>query len=107
MLQAGQLRSYITITQPSTFQDASGQENQTETVVATGVPARVQAVAGGEVIRGVQVQAGVTTLITTRFRSDIEPPMKIIHDNRTLNVVRATDPAGTQRELSIQCNENA
>ena len=106
MLRAGQLRSYITFQQPTTSQDAAGQERTTTTEVAASVPARVQAVAGGEAIRGMQVQAGVTTLITTRFRSDLDPAMKIIHSGRTLNIVRVTDPDDMRRELLIQCNEN-
>lgn len=65
----------------------------------------VLSVGGGERVRGVQIEAGIDTVVAMRFRNDLDPTMQIVHDGRSLNIVRASDPDGRRRELIVQCKE--
>ena len=105
MIPAGTLRQRITIQQSTDSQDATGQPIRTWANVISGVPARVESVAGGETVRGRQVMAQTTTLLTTRWMSGITPSMRIVFCNRTLGILRVNDPVGDRRELRIECKE--
>ncbi len=73
------------------------------------VPVFYQGVTGGEVVRGVQVEATATALIrmlsSPRSRQ-IEPRMRIRLDGRKLNVISVIDREGRQRELFVQVKED-
>lgn len=87
----------------------SGEPSQTWATISQGasVPAQVLGVGGGERKRGQQIEAGVTTMVTMRFRTDIDPTMRIVHDGRSLNIVRVYDPDGSRVSLVCQCKETA
>jgi SPP1 family predicted phage head-tail adaptor len=74
------------------------------------VPAAYTGVSGGEVIRGLQIEANATGLFkilsTTRTRT-IKPIMRIQMDGRNMNILSITDMDGDQRELWIQVKEQA
>lgn len=74
------------------------------------VPASYQGVSGGEIIRGLQIEAGATGLIriasTPRTRK-IKPRMRIRIGDRTLNIISVIDKDGDQRELYVQVKELA
>lgn len=76
----------------------------------TEVPAYYQGVSGGEILRGMQMQADATGLFrilsTTRTR-DIRPRMRIVMDSRTYNILSVIDRDGIQREMWIQTKELA
>ena len=105
VIRAGRLRQLVTIQQPTFTQDAAGQQTASWGDVEADVPAEVEAVAGGETRRGLQVEATVTTVITMRWRADVGPTWRIVHDGRTLNIERAVDPDGRRIELVGQCKE--
>lgn len=105
-MRAGELRHRVTIERISEAQDASGHEVQTSEEVGT-VWASVTAVSGTESRRGIQVEAGVTTLVEMRYRDDVTSQMRLIHNGRTLNIERATDPEGRKIRLVCQCKEVA
>lgn len=73
----------------------------------TSVPCQVLSVSGGEKRRGQQIEANVTTLVTMRFRSDLDATMRLKYGDRYLNVVRAYDPDGSRVQTILQCKEIA
>ena len=105
MIDAGSLRSRITIQSATSTQDAAGQAVRTWTNFAASVPAKVESVAGGETIRGRQVVATATTLFTIRFLDGVSTQMRISFEGRTLGILRAGDPYGDRRELRIEAAE--
>ncbi len=106
-IRAGDLNSRVTIQAPSGSPADDGQPSGEYEDFLTGVPAQIRGVGGGEFIRGVQVQAGITNLITIRFRDDVTPNMRVIYGERTLNIQAAIDPEGRRRELQLHCKELA
>lgn len=74
------------------------------------VPAAYQGVSGGEVVRGLQMEANATGLFrvlsTPRTRS-IKPRMRILMDERKMNIISVVDRDGANRELYIQVQELA
>lgn len=106
-LSAGDLNQRITLQQSSTSPDGAGQPIPTWEDLVTGVPAQVMAVAGGETLRGRQVAADVSTLITIRFRSGITSRMRVQHEGRTLGILRTVDPDGHRWMLELHCREEA
>lgn len=103
-MRAGQLRHRVTIQRIQEAQDAGGYEQQTPKDVAT-VWASVMAVSGNEYKRGIQVEAGITTIVEMRYRAGVTPGMRIKHDDRLLNIERAVDPEGRRIRLVCQCKE--
>lgn len=108
-MRAGTLRHYIDIQYENSSADGNGQliPSWTNITNGTNIPAEVLAVGGGERVRGQQIEAGVTTLVTMRYRSDVTALMRIVHGSRNLNIVRAVDPDGRSRRLVCQCQEVA
>jgi SPP1 family predicted phage head-tail adaptor len=109
MLQAGRLHHGITIQAPTNTGDSSGQPIPAWNAITDGtnVRAEVVPVGGGERIRGVQIEPGITTVVTIRWRANVTPECRVIHGTRTLNIVRADDPNGRKEMLLLQCNEIA
>lgn len=108
-MRPGNLRQVVRIERATLANDAAGQPIETWSAIAGGaaVPAEVLAVSGGETVRGSQMEAGVSTLVTMQWRGDVTTAMRIVHDGRALNVVRAVDPDGRRRSLVCQCAEVA
>jgi len=107
-IEAGRLRrNRITIEQESSTQDELGQPVPTWTTVAANLPAEILGVGGGETIRGQQVDAGITSVVTIRYRSGLSPKMRIVHNSRNLNIAKVNDPDGFRRELLLHCSEES
>ena len=75
--------------------------------IARNVPAAFQIVSGGETVRGLQIEAGVTTLWELRFRSDVTTRHRLEFGGRQMGIVRVQDPDGQRRKILIQCREVA
>lgn len=72
--------------------------------------AAVVAVNGGESIRGLQVAAGIDTIVIVRFGVEKQSGYswaqhRLLLADRTLNIVRASDDEGEQRFLTLYCKE--
>ena len=106
-MRAGQLRNRITLQVATTTQDAAGQPIVTWGTLLDHVPARVEAVGGGETLRGRQVIATATTLFTIRYLAGVTPRHRVTYAGRTFGILRAGDPYGDRRELRIEAAELA
>lgn len=107
-INAGELNRRVDIQEATEVQDSRGQPIATWATIANGddVPAKIEGVSGLERVRGRQVEATATHLVTLRHRTDITPPMRLIADDgRVFNVVSAVDPSGRRRRLNVACVE--
>jgi SPP1 family predicted phage head-tail adaptor len=102
---AGRKRNRITVQTATETQDATGQPIRTWATYLADYPVAVDAVSGGEVLRGRQVSAEATTVFSGRWYEGVTPHMRVTFDGRTLGIVRAHDPYGDRRELRIECKE--
>ncbi len=104
---AGRLgRSRVDIVAPNNTQADSGQMIPGwDVYIARGVPASFEIVSGGSTVRDQQIEEGVTTLFTLRFRTDVTVQHRLEFGGRMLGIVRVQDPDGHRRVIMIQCKE--
>ena len=79
-----------------------------DTVIA-GLSCSIEAVTGGEVIRGRQMEATATHLVqvlsTPRTRA-IQPNWRLVWGTRKLNILSNLDAMGRQEDLALQAREH-
>ena len=102
-LAAGRLRQFVTIKTPTTPTD--GETTPSFATLTSDDRAEVKAASGSESLRGDQMEATVSTVVTMHYRTDLTPRMQIIHGSRTLEIVATFDPDGQQRETVCHCKE--
>jgi head-tail adaptor len=107
----GQLRHRVTLEYPNPTQVEGTQVPVWATVLAS-IPAEILAVAGGETVRGKQIEAGIDTVVIVRFGLSKNAnhewsDHRFVHDSRNLNIVRAADEEGTREFLTCYCKELA
>ena len=107
MSRAGRFRHYIPLYKQLDVADSTGQPavGSAGQQLVEHVFAEVIAAGGSEMRRGLQIEAGVTTIVTTRHNSNITPTTWFTHQGRRLDVVRAYDPTGRNVETECQCKE--
>lgn len=106
MPQAGRLRHRVTIQQATVAQQASGAPVRTWTNVAT-VWAQVRTQSGGEQRNdgADQVVASLFYAVTIRHRDGLLPTMRVLWDDRVLEVTAIQEPDNRQRILTLMCTE--
>lgn len=102
-LAPGRLRHKIDIESATT--PTSGEPNPSYSTYARSLWAEVIETGGGEYIRGRQVEAHISALVTIRYRNDINPTMRIKYGSRYLNILSVIDPTGYRSELVLSCQE--
>ena len=111
---------FVDVIEPRPVKDSAGQPIPTPFTVCPNVPVSIEAVTGGETRRGQQMHATATTLLKMVHpfgEFDVLPTMYLnvvgeyrtrlgVKEQRRINVVRAYDPKGTNRELWIEGRED-
>lgn len=104
-MRAGLLRHRIRIQRDiGTGRTATGAKIEVWQDVAN-VAAEVTFVAGREFARGGTMIADVTHAISIRHRTGIRPHMRVLWQDRVLDIDQAGDPNGRGRELQLLCRE--
>jgi SPP1 family predicted phage head-tail adaptor len=104
-MRAGKLRHRVTIQEDQgTTQDSLGQEIEDWQDVAT-VWAAVEPLQGREFLEAKQLQAEVTTRIRIRYRSGIEPEMRVVWGSHTYDVVSVVELESRRQEIELMCRE--
>lgn len=103
-MQAGKLCNRITIQEATRTADDCGQLIPTWSDWLADEPARVDQVAGGEVLRGKQVSNETQIVFTVRYRSGVTPRMRVSWGGTYYGIVAAFDPYGRRRELRIEAH---
>ena len=102
-IHAGRLNQRIDIQDATT--PATGESVPSYANHVTGLPAEVRETGGGEYIRGRQIEAGITAVITIRYRSDITPRMRVKYGSRKFGIVSVGDPTGMGVITVLSCKE--
>ena len=101
--RVGAMRERIDV-QTATVDASSGQPVRTWATTYASEPAAFDPVAGGETIRGRQVEAGTTAVFTVHSRSGgFDTEMRVIHNAQTYGVVRAVPVEGGRRYVELHC----
>lgn len=107
MARGGLFRHVVAILLDPTTRDTMGQEIPagSAAVVAQNVRAKIEEAAGGETLRGKQVDATTTHVVTIRYRAGVTPQMYVSWGSRTLGITAVLDRTGRKRELELHCQE--
>lgn len=106
-MRAGALRHRVDIEEFGVALDSEGaQVEEWNSILSSDeplLPAEIVPLSGREFVAAQAVQAGVTTRITIRWRSDVKPSMRVVHDGGIYNI-RAVLPDPTLRvHLTLMC----
>ena len=104
MTLATKLRHRINVQSRTASQDA----NTGETVfvwanLLAGEPAEVVPLSGREFIQSGATQAGVDTRMTIRWRSGIEPTMRVVFDGHNYQITAVLPDPTNRRWLTLMC----
>lgn len=105
MIDAGDLVHRVTIYEPITTRDGSGQSVEGTPKKLYSLRVKIEEVAGGEGLRGRQVDATTTHILTGRYCTGITPKHYVDWKGRRLNITATTDRTGLRRELELHCKE--
>ena len=101
---APRLRHRVDIQNFASVQDSNtGAVTDTWTDYDTDVPAEVWPMSGREFIAAQSTYAGVTTKITIRYQSGIEPRMRIKHDTDIYNIKAVLPDSTLRKYLTLMC----
>jgi len=103
-MQAGKLRQRIVIEEQSAGQDTFGQGSVTWTAWAT-VWAAVEPLAGREYLAARQVQEGVTTRVTIRYRDDVTAGKRITWGTHVYDISSVIADPMHARQMELMCTE--
>lgn len=101
---AANMRHRITLQTATEAADGAGQMVQTWANTLTGEPADYTPTIGGEVLRGKQVEAGISAVFIVRFReSTYTPQQRIVFDGTNYGIVHVRPVDGGRRYIELHC----
>lgn len=108
-MRTGTLRHLVQVIHPAIGVAKDAYNVPTDTMVGVGSEwCAIEQIDGSESFKAQQMQAGVTTQVTMRYRDDISPRHRLLkQDGRYLEVVSTLDPEGRKRKLVLMCKEAA
>jgi SPP1 family predicted phage head-tail adaptor len=103
-IEAGKLRSEVTIQALIGTQDSTGQETQTWNIVAT-IRASIEPLTGREVVTAQQVYGSVNVKIRARYYPGITPKMRATCGTHVYDIQDVINVAERNREMLLMCIE--
>ena len=103
-MKAGELRHRITIQQKTVTQDTAGVITETWADLVT-VWAAIEPLTGREKFLAQQVYTDMTTRVRIRYRSGIDPAMRLKYNSRIFEINVVVNPEERNRELELLCTE--
>jgi len=100
----GQMSHRIQIQRYYEVADAFGELTKTYHELAT-VWAKITPLTGKERVEALKVQAETTHSILIRYRSDVEPNMRILYDGRYMEITAAINLKEEDRFMQLLCTE--
>lgn len=97
------LRYRITVQSHVATIGESGQRTSTWSDRLTNEPADHEDVTGGQMMRGRQIEEGVTSVFTVHYRDGYSPKQRVIYDGETYGIVRVHRVDGRKRYLELHC----
>ncbi|MEM6498724.1 MAG: phage head closure protein [Pseudomonadota bacterium] len=102
--EIGRLRHRVTIQYPARSYDEAGGATIAWPPLAT-VWAQIKLRSGRETFEADSPSARSIYRVVIRYRSDVDPTMRLLWGDRVLQVVAVGDEDGTKRWLSCECEE--
>lgn len=104
MTLAAKLRHRINVQSRTASQDATtGETTFTWSNTLTSEPAEVVPLSGRELIQSGATQAQVDTRMTIRWRSGIEPTMRVVFDGNNYQITAVLPDPTSRRWLTLMC----
>lgn len=106
MIQAGQLKDFVTVTKPSNSADTSGQRDPIY-VQHCQAYAEVVPLNGRELVEARQLYPSVNTRVRLRWRDaqGINGSMRVNVDTRELSIVSVIDVGRRRQMVELLCAE--
>jgi len=105
LIQSGRLRHRITIQSPTETQDTYGEPVPTWSTYLTAW-ASVEPIKGREYWESQQINAEVTHKIIMRYRSGLNPKMRVSWGNRTFNIHSILNEYERDNKLTLMVTES-
>lgn len=104
MTLAAKLRHRVALQTRAGSQDATtGETTFTWSNTVADEPAEVVPLSGREFIQSGATQAGVDTRVTVRWRSGIEPTMRLVFDGNNYQITAVLPDPSNRRWLTLMC----
>jgi SPP1 family predicted phage head-tail adaptor len=103
LMLAPKLRHRIDIEQLTITQDSYGGMIEAWTLFADNVAAEIVPLSGREFVSAQQVQAGVTTRITVRYKAGILENMRVKHGSDVYNIKAKLPDQTLRRHITLMC----
>lgn len=98
------LRQRVTLQSQTQTQDPNtGETTVSWTATVSDEPAEVVPLSGREFIQSGATQAGVDTRMTIRWRSGIEPTMRVVFDGNNYQISAVLPDPSNRRWLTLMC----
>lgn len=102
MMLAHKLRHRVRIERMTETQDPdTGAIRETWSTFADAVPADVQPMSGGEVLKAAAAQSTARFRFVIRHGLDVDPKMRIVHQGQTFNILDVIPDPTLRRHLTI------
>ncbi|ACC72546.1 phage head closure protein [Paraburkholderia phymatum] len=102
-MQAGRLRYRLTFEKPVRLLDETGEVIVDQWVKAFTVWGSLEPLSGREYLSASEFRAGITTRVRVRWRSDLDPAMRIRCDEVTYDIAAILPVMGLHKEAQIMC----
>lgn len=106
-MRAGVLRHRVDIEEFGVTLDSNGAQVEAWDSILTSdeplLPAEIVPLSGREFVAAQAVQAGVTTRITIRWRADVKPAMRVVHDGDLYNIKAVLPDPTLRTHLTLMC----
>jgi len=99
----GDMRHRITVQTATKAIDSSRQQIVSYVNRLANEPATYDQVTGGEIIRGKQVEAGVTAIFKVNGRAGYSVEDRVVFQGQHYGVVRVENPQGVERFTFLYC----
>jgi SPP1 family predicted phage head-tail adaptor len=103
-VRVGRLRHRVTIQAETATADAGGGYAATWADVAT-VWARIEAMAGRELVLGGVIRGDASHRVTMRYRSGVSPDSRLVYDGRVFDVLSVANTEERDEVLTLMCRE--
>lgn len=103
-MRAGELRHQITFQEKTSTRQSFGDFADTWDDYVT-VWAAIEWKSGRRYLEAAQLNAEIEGIVRIRYRSDIEPTMRITFGNRIIEIISIANTYERNRELVISCKE--
>lgn len=105
---AYKMRHRVTIQELQVLVDSNdGSQSEMWVILATKVPASIHPLSGKEFLAASAVQSTVNTRITIRYRDDLKPSMRVIHEGILYNIKAIIPDPTLRHHITLLCESGA